>query len=170
MTESNKETVRPALSPGPEQAGPAPVEAQHDTVRIVLPTRNPVTPIRHLPPKITPLPASDSSGETSAALPRRPATITPNTSLVLPLPKPPGIEKENGPIRPAPVESPKGNRGPMQETARISVLPRPAPAAPVIITSKPLSQLDVITRPLCWALLGISAVIFLIQIWNYVVS
>jgi hypothetical protein len=171
MTEPNKETVRPGLSPGPEQAGPAPVDAKHDTVRIVLPRRNPVTPIRHPPPKITPVPASDASAETSAVLPRRPATITPSTSLVLqPLPKPPGIEKENGPVPPAPVESPKVNRGPVQETARISLLPRPAPAAPLIITSKPLSQLDVITRPLCWALLGISAVIFLIQIWNYVVS
>jgi hypothetical protein len=86
------------------------------------------------------------------------------------------------------------HRGPKKETARISILPKPAatpapainmtktqpllvspPAigvqpAPVIITSKPLAPLDSIPRPLCWALFGISAFIFLIQIWNYVVS
>ena len=38
------------------------------------------------------------------------------------------------------------------------------------LAGKPLAQLDTIPRPLCWALLAISAVIFLIQIWNYVVS
>jgi hypothetical protein len=49
---------------------------------------------------------------------------------------------------------------PKNEIARISVLPRLAPTGAV----------DAIPRPLCWAALGISALIFLIQIWNYVVS
>ena len=85
------------------------------------------------------------------------------------------------------------DENPKKETARISILPKPAatpapainmtktqpllvhppaavPAAPVIITSKPLAPFDAIPRPLCWAVLGISALIFLIQIWNYVVS
>ena len=84
-------------------------------------------------------------------------------------------------------------RGPKKETARISVLPRPtpvaapainmtktqpllihpvgtSPVAPVVITSKPVAPLDAIPRSLAWGLLAISAVIFLIQIWNYVVS
>jgi len=42
--------------------------------------------------------------------------------------------------------------------------------APVIITSKPLAPLDTIPRPLCWAVLAVSVLIFLIQIWNCVVS
>jgi len=82
-------------------------------------------------------------------------------------------------------------RGPKKETARISILPRPpvaprpavnmtktqplimhpsgiAPAAPVIVaTSKASDAFDSIPRPFCWGLLGISALIFLIQIWNY---
>jgi hypothetical protein len=85
------------------------------------------------------------------------------------------------------------NRGPKKETARISVLPRPTPTAapainmtktqpllihpagatpvaPVVITSKPLAPVDAIPRSLAWGLLGVSVVIFLIQIWNYVVS
>jgi hypothetical protein len=68
---------------------------------------------------------------------------------------------------------------PKNETARISILPRPvtiAPAikatqaAPVITTSESVAPIDTISRPLCWTMLGVSAVIFLIQIWNYVVS
>jgi hypothetical protein len=194
MAEPKKETVRIALPPRPEQVSSTPSEPKRETARIVLPARAPVTPIRREPPKITPLPAAEPTAETPTILPRRPPTITPSSSpLLQPLPKPPGMENENRPVPPAAVENPSVNRGPKKETARISVLPRPtataAPAinmtktqpllvqpaaavhtAPVIITSKPLAQLDVIPRPLCWTLLGISAVIFLIQIWNYVVS
>ena len=99
-----------------------------DTVRIVLPSRPPVTPIRRLPPKITPALSS--------------------SSLLQPLPKPPETE-----------------------TARISVLPRPGtvPVAPVV-TPRPVAPVDAIPRSLAWGLLVVSAVIFLIQIWNYVVS
>jgi hypothetical protein len=42
--------------------------------------------------------------------------------------------------------------------------------APAVITSRPLPRVEPIPRSLCWALFAISAVIFLIQIWNYVVS
>jgi hypothetical protein len=140
MTEPKKETVS---SPSTEK---------RDATRIVLPTR---TPVPRLPPKIMPASAAESP-------------------LLQPLPKPPGIE-------------------PNKETARISILPRPlpapapaidltktqpllvrpagsGPAAPVIITTKPLPRVDAIPRSLCWGLLAISTVIFLIQIWNYVVS
>jgi hypothetical protein len=83
--------------------------------------------------------------------------------------------------------------GPKKETARISILPRPVPApapavnmtktqpllirpaagvqpVPVIIAPKPADIFDSIPRPYCWALFGIAALIFLIQILNYVVS
>ena len=119
--------------------------------------------------------------------------------MLQPLPKPPGIDPEGEAVRPVPplrdesAAAPPVNRGPKKETARISILPRPTPAgpapinmtktqplivqptattpvAPVVITSRPLAQLETIPRPLCWALLAISAVIFLIQIWNYIVS
>jgi len=121
--------------------------------------------------------------------------------MLQPLPKPPGIETDPGaairPVPPARDESvtaaPFVNRGPKKETARISVLPRPAsvaapainmtktqpllihpvgtvPVAPVVITSRPVAPVDAIPRSLAWGLLAVSAVIFLIQIWNYVVS
>lgn len=45
-----------------------------------------------------------------------------------------------------------------------------APLPAIVQTSRPASQVEPISRALCWSLLAISAVIFLIQIWNYVVS
>ncbi|HSV62957.1 MAG TPA: hypothetical protein VLH83_06395 [Chthoniobacterales bacterium] len=194
MAEPKKETVRIALPPRPEQAGPAPSIAKGETTRIVLPTRTPVTPIRR-PPTITPLPAAETTATPDApTILRRPPTIqpAPTSPLLQPLPKPPGDGDENAPT--PPTEIPSVHRGPKKETARISILPKPAAttapainmtktqpllvrppatgvqAAPVIITSKPLAPLDAIPRPLCWTVLGISALIFLIQIWNYVVS
>ena len=192
MTEPKMESVRIALPPRPEQAGSAPGIEKRDTAHIVLPTRTPVTPIRR-PPNIMPLPSSEATADQPTIL-RRPPTIAPaNTSpLLQPLPKPPGEAHEIASV--PPTEIPSVHRGPKKETARISILPKPAAtrapainmtktqpllvhppatgvqAAPVIITSKPLAPLDAIPRPLCWAVFGISALIFLIQIWNYVVS
>ena len=201
MAEPKKETVRIALPPRPEQAASAPSIAKRDTARIVLPSRTPVTTIRRLPPTITPLPASESTVEAPSILPRRPPETPAASPLLQPLPKPPGMETDPGaairPVPPARDESVMGalsvNRGPKKETARISVLPRPAPVAapainmtktqpllihptgstpvaPVVITSKPVARVDAIPRSLAWGLLAISALIFLIQIWNYVVS
>ena len=203
MAEPKKETVRIALPPRPENVGSAPEITKRDTARIVLPTRAPVTPIKRLPPKITPMPAAETATEGPTIITRRPPLAVPATSpLLQPLPKPPGIEngKAGGiatqPVAPVSDENafgPSVNRGPKQETARITVLPRPASttaptinmtktqpllvhppagvqAAPVVITSRPFTPIDAISRPLCWTLFAVSAVIFLIQIWNYVVS
>ena len=198
MAEPKKETVRIALPPRPENASQA-SEVKRDTARIVLPSRTPVTPIRRPPPKITPLPSSGATPEPPPVVPRRPPILSPSNSPMLqPLPKPPGVGNGGEPVRPVPPApadpgTPSMNRGPKQETARISVLPRPAvvtpapvnmtktqpllvhptaatPVAPVVITSRPLQPAETISRPLCWALFATSLAIFLIQIWNYVVS
>ncbi|HEX7516879.1 MAG TPA: hypothetical protein VF345_06300 [Chthoniobacterales bacterium] len=84
--------------------------------------------------------------------------------------------------------------GPKKETARITILPKPSPApAPavnmektqsliprpaativqpsqVVATSNAIDAFDSIPKWFCWGLLGISALIFLIQIWNYALS
>lgn len=204
MAEPKKETVRIALPPRPEQTSAAPNVEKRDTARIVLPTRTPpVTPIRRVPPKITPLPSPEATTEAPTIFPRRPPVSPPGSSpLLQPLPKPPGGETQAEPgagIRPMPPvreengTAPSVNRGPKKETARISILPRPTPTAapavnmtktqpllihptgttpvaPVVITSKPIVRPDAIPRSLAWGLLAVSALIFLIQIWNYVVS
>jgi hypothetical protein len=127
-------------------------EPKKDTVRIALPPRRVVT----------------SAPETGGISPRRspfspPAATSP---ILQPLPKPPGVEPASEPTLPAhplPLareEREKAtalNHGPKKETARVGLL---APAAPS----------DSIPRPLAWAVFGIAVVIFLIQIWNYVVS
>jgi len=130
------------------------VDPKKDTVRIALPTR------------LEQAPADASAANQDIArivLPSRP----PVTSVRR---LPPTI----GPFPPAKDESamaaPSANPGPKNETARISVLPRPALVAPAVITSRPVAPVDAIPRSLAWGMLGVSAVIFLIQIWNYVVS
>lgn len=113
-------------------------------------------------------------------------------------PGPPQQSPSSGLLRPTPIREENGsppstNGGPKKETARISVLPRPTPqalpainmtktqpllfhpptgitSAPAVITSRPLPRVEPIPRSLCWALFAVSTVIFLIQIWNYVVS
>jgi hypothetical protein len=124
-------------------------------------------------------------------MPPRPAADSP---LLQPLPKPPGAEmspESRAAITPLPAAREPGptERGPKKETARISILPRPAPSinmtktqpllirpaagvqpVPVIIAPKAADIFDSIPRSFGWTLFGIAAVIFLIQIWNYVVS
>ena len=158
MADPKKDSVRIALPIRPEQAAADPNAAEHDTARIVLPTQIPAMPIRRLPPKITPLPSSESTAAAPSVSPRRPPVpplASPSSSpLLQPLPKPAGVETGHGAaIGPFP---PGGDR-----TATI---------APGVITSRPVAPVDAIPRSLVWGLLGVSAVIFLIQIWNYVVS
>jgi hypothetical protein len=89
-------------------------------------------------------------------------------------------------VPPPPASSP----GPKKETARIAIMPEPKAAVPTVKMSKiqPLITASVPVRQtariliepetssemiesipvlLCWALLGISAVIFIIQLWTY---
>jgi hypothetical protein len=42
-----------------------------------------------------------------------------------------------------------------------------APSLPVVSPAVDASGIDAIPRPLVWAVFGVSAVTFLIQIWNY---
>lgn len=57
----------------------------------------------------------------------------------------------------------------MKKTQPLISMPAPrAPVTPVTVAPKEAApKLDAISMPLCWALLGTSAAILLIQIWNY---
>ena len=174
MTEPKKETVRIALPPRPDNASSSASAAKHDTVRIVLPSRTPIAPPRRLPPKIASLPSAEAATESPAIFPRRPPIAPPPavaaSPLLHPMPKPPGPETSAEPraaitpFPPVPERRPAGSTpsGPQKETARITIVPRP--------TAKPLDPFDAVPRSFCWGLFGIAALIFLIQIWNYVVS
>jgi hypothetical protein len=65
---------------------------------------------------------------------------------------------------PGPVAS-----GLKKDTARITVLPRAIPA-PVLEATRSAPAFDQIPTSYCWAIFSLAALIFLIQIWNYVVS
>jgi hypothetical protein len=187
MDEPKKETVRVAPSPKPEGATAAHnAAAPREAARIVLPSRTPMAPVRRLPPALTPSVTQkiEAATEGPRVLPRRPP-VTPPGSNSTPL-----SPKAEGPpaIRPFPLEregnkAPPAIRGPRNETARISVLPRPTPGPPGPATGTHTQRLpidspestsfparDAIARPLAWTAFGAAAVIFLIQIWNYVVS
>jgi len=128
---------------------------------------------------------------------RRPP-VAPPSPLLRPLPKPPGIihepeEATSSIIPPADTQTAEAEPGPKKETAR-RILPKPVvppkpavnmtktqplimrpaesmPASPItVVTSRPVHGLDLIPRSYCWGLLGISAFILLIQLWNYVSS
>jgi hypothetical protein len=155
----------------PPQITPLPSAASESAPPTVLPRRPPVAPAPSTSPLLQPLPKPPGYTQESES----------GIHAVPPV-RDEGSTAESG-----------VNRGPKKETARISVLPRPTPVvqptvnmtktqpllvqpagsiqpAPVVITSRPITRPDTISKPLCWTLLGVSAVIFLIQIWNYVVS
>jgi hypothetical protein len=64
------------------------------------------------------------------------------------------------------LDLPATSSGPKKETARIGVTPRPA----VPTTAARMADPDAgrLPKVLCWILLGGSAAILLIEIWNYV--
>ena len=104
----------------------------------------------------------------SSQEPRQPGSATdvakPDTRRIVP--PTPSIRRLPPKITPHQAEA----TGPKKETARVNIVARPAPTTPVLVTSRPVVASETIPRPLCWALAGISVAIFLIQIWNYVVS
>ena len=187
MTEPKNDPVRIALPPGPENTSPSKSPGKNDTVRIVLPSRTPAGGVRRVPPKLTPVPSPESDAEPAPVAPRRPPVVPPKpvalSPLLAPLPNPPALAETE--------RASATHSGPKNETARIRSLPQPAsnPAisasktqslpirlptgvrpAPVIISSKPLDPFELLPRSFCWGLFGIASLIFLIQIWNYVVS
>lgn len=174
-TEPKKETVRIAL---PLQPGTA--THSRDTVRIQLPPRQPSNnaPVRSpTEPSVPPKPPAAPS-------PPPPPVFSPE------------LTPEPGPGIPPPVSAAPDltSPGPKKETARIPLMPeppaRPAPAVqmkktqPLIamphITPQSASiavaptekgegsaMMDAIPMSICWTLLGVSAVILIIQIWTY---
>ena len=165
MAEPPQESVRNALPQKPETTPVIPAASGNALSR----TESPLIPVRR-PPAF-------------------PTQVT--TSPVLqPLPKPAGAspissEPSRG-LLPTAADrratsanfaSVSNRPHPKNETARIAILPKlPEPAHPpqtrpgIVATSTAIGTFDSIPRPFCWGLLGLSALIFLIQIWNYALS
>jgi len=140
MAEPNqpkKETVRIAL---PTETGGS--EASAENARINLPARPPVN--------VTARPASSSNPPQidEAAAPRK------ETARVA-----------------SPVEPPSQGSSTveMKKTQPLFSMPEPAEAsvAPPMIASGSEAPVETIPTALCWAVLAVSAVLLIIQIWNY---
>lgn len=138
------------------------------------------------------LPPAAKNAAPPANLPPPPMVSTNSGAALTPLPPPtPAVSG----IYPGAVSS--VSSGPKKETARISLVPEPAAAPsgavnmkktqPLITAAPPIRAQQPMLRPtvhaanlgdalesvplsLCWALVAVSALTFLIQIWNYFVA
>jgi hypothetical protein len=186
--EPKKETVRITLPPQGSPPEP-PVARPRDTVRINLPARPPSNGGAPRPVSTAPV-----RPPVSADVPAfRPPSKPPDSGAPVSY-SPPVKEAQTAAARaPQPITDPGASPfpGPKKETARITVLPdppkvtgpvqmkktqplisMPEKAAPVMPVNVALREtkavLDTIPVSLCWTLLGVSALVLLIQIWNYI--
>jgi hypothetical protein len=185
-TEPKKETVRVAVTPPAAK----PAEAR-DTVRITLPSRPPPSP-----PPLPANPPGAGTPRPPMAKPLIPPA--PNKPVQAPRFVPPpaplatksNAPSPNAPAPPLPDTTPSVS--PKKETARIALLPDPVPspasvqmkktqplidrpavaAAPAVtrvtVASQTAGIVDQLPTTLCWGLVGVSAVILIIQILNYI--
>ena len=152
-----KETVRIELPIPPSTKAPEPSVKPHETVRIQMPVCETANP---------PVPTSTHSVPEDVS-----------SANFFPSPKPPTASPAlSGSVRPAPIPT---SSGPKRETVRIPLVPKPMRSAqketqPLIAPPKVVPQNPPIavvpaekTMLLYWMLLGISALILIIQIWTY---
>ena len=177
--EPKKENVPIAVPPQPVAKAPGGDTQSRDTVRIQLPPRQPSNKATLRSPTEPSVPLKAPA----APSPPLPPVFSPEPPTKVLTPEPsPGVPP---PVSAAPdLTSP----GPKKETARIALMPespaRPAPTVqmkktqPLIamphitpqsasIAVAPTEKAEGSAMPICWTLLGVSAVILIIQIWIY---
>ncbi|HWH91362.1 MAG TPA: hypothetical protein VNV64_06155 [Candidatus Binatia bacterium] len=154
MTEPNepkKETTRIPVAPEVAEKPPEPNAKSRDTVRIQLPLRE--APVHIL---TEPQPAVQEGGSPQFFQPPQPPSVPLNTA-VMPAPDLPS----SGPIKetvriPLPAVQAKKNQP-------LVAMPEVAPqGASIAVTAEERNPM-----PLLWLLLGVSALILIIQIWTY---
>ena len=167
----------PPMRPPPPAGGPV---ARPPTARAPLPP----APSKAVPPPPSfPIkPPQSGTSPTAAAAPPLAPKITPPPPRPLSSERPmapgPGPKKETARITvlPDPPAKPAGAVQ-MKKTQPLSTMPEPVtPISPIKVTpvAAPAPALrpmpvadDSISMGLCWGLLGVSALVLLIQIWNY---
>jgi len=151
-----KETVRIQLPVPPLTTSAEPSVKPHETVRIQLPARE----------------IGGPSGPSS------PQSEDISSTNFFPTPKPPTASRPlSSPMRPPPIP---GASGPKRETVRIPLTPerlrsaqkktQPLMAMPNVVprnTPIAVAPVQKSSMLLYWMLLGISALILIIQIWTY---
>jgi len=154
MTEPNepkKETTRISVPAEVAEKPPEPNTKSRDTVRIQLPLREP--PVHILTEQ---QPAVQEGGSPQFFQPPQPPPV-PLNAAVMPAPDlpPSGPVKETVRI-PLPTDQ-------MRKTQPLVTMPEVAPRNPSIAVAAEEKN----PMPVLWLLLGVSAVILIIQIWTY---
>ena len=180
MADSNEpkeETIRIDLLPESVSKPPGPDTKSRETVRIQLGARQPSD---KLPPRIPTEPSPVL--EPAAQVLTSPEVFPPP-----PAPPPPSTKPSPAVQAPVPVTPLSGapSSSPKKETARIARMPDlPSTPLPTVQMKKtqPLIAMphaapqgasiavappEKSAMPLCWVLLGVSAIILIIQIWTY---
>jgi hypothetical protein len=186
MADSNepkKDTVRIDLPPqsGSQRSGPD--TKSRETVRIHLDLRQPLDPAQ--PGKLV-----EVADTPSPHTPAEPSPVSTPPAQVLPSPEvsPPLSVAPQLSMEPSGIHAPLPGAispSPKKETARIPHMPDPSSkAVPAVRMKKtqPLIAMPLVApkrtsiavtpteksvTPLCWGLLGVSAIILIIQIWTY---
>ena len=159
MTEPNepkKETTRISVAPEVTEKPLEPNAKPRDTVRIQLPVREP--PVHEPPVHILtePEPAVERGGSSQFPNPPQPQPV-PLNAAVMPAPEPlsSGLIKETVRIPLPTVQT--------RKTQPLVAMPEIAPQNPSIAVATEKRN----PMPLLWLLLGVSALILIIQIWTY---
>src|SRR2546430_1945310 len=133
--------------PRPETNPPGAGTESREPVRINLPTRPPVRPA---PPPGAPPP------------PPRPAASVPSAG--------PELKKETARVGAAPLPEVKpATPVQMKKTQPLVTMPEVTapPSVPLTVTSEPLPAVEPIPPPPFLGVVGVSAAVFMFQIWNY---
>jgi hypothetical protein len=153
MTEPNepkKETTRISFAPPAAEKPPDPNTKSRDTVRIQLPVREPAGHVLSEPqPGVPEVPPQFFQ-------PPQPPAV-PVSASVMPAPDLPS----SGPIKET-VRIPLSTVQ-MKKTQPLVAMPEVAPQVPSVA----VAPVEKDSMPLLWLVLGISAVILIIQIWTY---
>ena len=151
-----KETVRINLPVPPPTKPPEPSVKPRETVRIQLPTRETGGPPSPSSPQSAP---EDLSSTNFFPQPKPPAAPGPVPASVRPplIPASVGPKKETARIPPEPLRSAQ------KKTQPLMAMPNVIPQNPAIAVA-PVEKSSML---LYWMLLGISALILIIEIWTY---
>jgi hypothetical protein len=175
MADSNEpkeETVRIDLLPESVSKSPGPDTKSRETVRIQLGLRQPAD---KLPPRIPaePSPVLEPAAQvltspeafSPPAAPPPPST-KPSPAFQAPMPGALSSGPKNETARIARMPDPLSKPLPtvqMKKTQPLIAMPHAAPQGASIAVAPPEKS----AMPLCWVLLGVSAIILIIQIWTY---
>ena len=192
-TEPKKETVCIAVPPAPVANPVPPNDARHDTELAAAATaarsnvnppnlpglaQAPKPPLPPRPPAIEPIASATQSPQAMSFKPPPPNLQKPveaATASRFPATQPtpalasPGPKKETARIEVAPEPKSTAPKAKMSKTQPLIITPAPsAKDSPVLIAPENSGAvLDSIPMSLCWALLAVSIITFIIQLWTY---